>query len=721
MLSHSRRLGYIAGALAVIVLLLVVVPRGSSAQAVPTLELGSATHSIDGTIAVPVTATGGALESLSVTVDGAPVPFEVVTADAEAGATVMIAVETSVSMTPFQLAELKTQISALVDTLSASDQVGLVTFGGGATVVQPLTTDRAAFDASLLSITADGGSALYSGVTTAAESLQATNGPALLVLATFGWDWGGVSTHNRAQSIDAVAASGASVYVQSLVFDNGVDVAYLAPLATDGLVHDNFQVASLPASTALLGSAAPSSVLTATVGTLARGSHELVVSSELGVERSAAVEVTNEGLLSTTATAGTDAADPVSVQITSASGLAGVDITATLAGVVLDVAPNGTVTVDPWLFDAGTRPLEVTATVGGALADSLTAPIEVPTLAPILTVDQSSETTVTASVLAQSDTVATLVAVVDGAIVAESTNGTLEVERPSSGALTFEARSDAGAVVIEETVSATAVVEPVTPVTDGGTGTNASSAGSSIWTSPTFVAIPVAVIGIVLLLGVRRRRQPTGTRAERMRAAMPEPVELEDADPTQDLVSDLEPVAPVAELAEMVDQSVEPVEEPTVLAEMPSEDSEPAEIIEFAPRPVEPAPEPEIPVADVFPTAAPVEDPKPTPIHASDWAVVVRAPSGETRKVDVGFEPVSIGASKLCTVTLDGEAVRFVHLVIARDGYEIKAHQFGPVTVNGKERNVEGDETLTNSVMEIGDVSIWLERAVQENAVVDAA
>jgi hypothetical protein len=321
-------------------------------------------------------------------------------------------------------------------------------------------------------------------------------------------------------------------------------------------------------------------------------------------------------------------------------------------------------------------------------------------------VDQSSETTVTASILAQSDTVAALVAVVAGVTVAESTNGTLEVERSSSGALTFAARSDAGGVVVEETVFATAVVEPVAPATGGSATTEANSDGS-IWTLPTFVAIPVAVIGIVLLLGIRRRRQPTGTRAERMRAAMPEHAELEADIPDGGLVSDFVPVEFIAARPAAVAEPVQPAHEPHEVveelapaADVPSQDFEPAEIIEFVPRSVEP--EPEIPEADVTPIEVPIEELKPKPIRASDWAVVVRASSGDTRKVHVGFEPVSIGTSRLCTVTLEGDAVRFVHLVIVRDGYELKAHQFGPVNVNGKDRDVEDEETLTNSVMEIG-------------------
>ena len=141
----------------------------------------------------------------------------------------------------------------------------------------------------------------------------------------------------------------------------------------------------------------------------------------------------------------------------------------------------------------------------------------------------------------------------------------------------------------------------------------------------------------------------------------------------------------------------------------------------------EPAPEPialpvqdeatvEVPTPAAVPAAVDREPPAPTPIRSSDWTLMVRAADGPIEQFAVGYEPVSIGASKLCTVTLQDDALRFVHLVIAREGQGLTAHQFGPVRVEGKEQSIEDEHVLTNAVMEIGGVSIWLEPIAVESA-----
>lgn len=693
--------------LSVIVILLVVVPRNSSAQTTGSLTLGEVTHSADGTTVATLSGAAEELASLEVSIDGASVPFEVSDSPSSTASRVIFAVENSVSMTPAQLFEVQTAMGALVASLGAADEVGIVTFGGGASVALPATTDRAAFDTALSAITLDGGSALYSGVATAGE-LAAGSGQSLIVLVTYGWDWGSLSTHSREASLTAVADAGASVYVQSMVFDGSVDIAYLAPLATEGFVRDATQVAAIAGATSLIGVSEPARTLTVTAPALALGEHALQVSSSTGAAQLATFEVTNDGLLALAVTPGAEATDALTVQVTSAAALSSFEVTATLGGTALDIASDGSTTVDPWALAPGSATIEVNASVDGELAGSATRSVTIPTLSPTLTVDQSNDQVLGATLLAQPGTADTLVAVVDGATVAESATGTLEVDRPAAGTLTFEARA-LGQVVTSEEISATTIVEPVTTEPPPVAETDGSS---SILTSPVMLAIPAALMLLALVLG-RRGWPPFGgkTRVE-------DDLGSDEADEAREAAPAPEPI-PLSARRE------------APLASVRAAPATPAREVAPAPAPETPTPiraeEAAAPPAETAPAKSRLgmfdrrAKNRPTPIHPSQWVVVVRAPDGEMRRVEVGYEPVSIGASKLCTVTLDGDTVRFVHLVVAREGHDVKAHQFGPVAVNGQDQNVEDEATLTNSVMEIGDVAIWLERSAAESAAVDAA
>lgn len=692
MLPTSRGLGPLIAAVAVFMLLIVVMPSSSSAQTSTTIEVGTPVHSADGTIVTSLVANAEAIASLAVLIDGQAVPFTVDQDAPESASRTVFVVENSISMTTAQLADVRGRINELAAALGPADEVGIVTFGGGASVALPLTADREALDAAASAMRIEGSSALYSGVTTATEVLADDGRPALIVLITYGWDWGGVSTHSRAESLDAVAATTATVYVQSMVFDNSVDTAYLAPLATDGLVRGINQLAALPDAAALLGTPTSSQTLIITAPPLARGDHELRVSTQAGAEHVTTFPVTNEGLLTVEIAEPTVASDPIGVRITSAVGLTGLDLTASLAGSSLNVAADGTIAVDPWTVESGSQSMKLTATVDGQTAVELTTTITIPALSPVLTVE-TTDASLTATVRAQPGGAAGLVALVAGEVVAETTTGTLEIDRPTNAGVTFELRATDGTVVATEQFSA-ATDSPTT-----STGGSETAGGSPIWTSPPFLAIPLAFAALLVALVLKRRGPFRRSHDDHEETS---PVTFEDV-PVEDVDSD-----------DIDAVDIEPLQLPTFTdvaqpAESAASEPWPAEPVEPSlPEPAEPEPAP----------AAPL--PEPIPIRAPEWAVVIRPLNGETRRVDVGYEPVSIGASKLCTVTLDGDTVRFVHLVIARQGRGLTAHQFGPVTVNGKERDVENAELLTEAVMQIGDVSVWLEKAVEEAPAAEA-
>jgi len=693
MLPTSRRLGPLIAACAVIMLLIVVVPSSSSAQTPTTIEVGTPVHSADGAIIASLVADAEATASLVVLIDGEAVPFTVEQAAPPSSSRTVFVVENSISMTTTQRSDVQRRITEFATALPPADEVGIVTIGGGASVALPLTADREALEAAVSAMRIEGGSALYSGVTTATEVLADDGRPALIILITYGWDWGDASTHSRAESIDAVAAPSATVYVQSMVFDGGVDAAYLARIATDGIVHGVSQLAALPDAAALLGT--PTSIQTLTITApppLARGDHELRVGTEAGAEHVTTFPVTNEGLLTVEIAEPTVASDPLRVRITSAGGLAGLDLTGSLAGSSLNVAADGNVAVDPWTVESGSQSMKLTATVDGQTAFELTTTITIPALSPVLTVE-TTDASLTATVQVQLGDATELVALVAGEVVAETTTSSLEVDRPTNAGVTFEVRATDGTVVATEQFSA---------ATDGpttSTGGVESASGSPVWTSPPFLAISLA-FAVLVVARVLKRRRPSRRSHDGHEAASPvasADVAVEDVDYDHLDAADVEPLQlPTStHLAQR--------------AELAGSEPGPSETVEPSPRvPVEPESAP----------AAPL--PEPIPIRSPEWAVVIRLLNGETRSVDVGYEPVSIGASKLCTVTLDGEAVRFVHLVIARQGRGLTAHQFGPVIVSGKERNVEDEELLTEAVMQIGDVSVWLEKAVEETPAAEA-
>ena len=660
-----RRGSLLIAACAVIVLLLVVMPRGAAAQVAPSLEIGPPSHRADGTIVAPLIASDAAAASLIVLVDGAPVPFAVTNDGVESRNRVVFLIENSVSMTAFQLADLRAGMSGLVALLSPTDEVGIVTFGGSAAVLLPLTTDRNAFDTAMNEIGFGGGSALFSGIVTATDVLADDGSPALIVVATYGWDWGGLSAHSREASASAVADSGAAVYVQSLVFDGLVDVAYLAPLATDGLIHGAAELALLANARSLVPPAGASRTLTVTAPPLAQGTHELRVTSEAGDDQLATFEVTNASLLSIELRPGAEAADPIGGLVRSASGLDGLTITASLSGSPLAVAADGSFEIDPWLFEDGARSLIVTASVGGNAASEVKQQITIPALTPRVNVVENGDGVLVATALVQPGHAGELVAVFKGAVVARTETSSLEIE-PPNGDVTFELRSADGTVLASREVSADNPPGVENPPSTGAS----DSAGSSIWSSPTMLGALLGLAAVAAALALQRRRMQPSIGDDGVATLKPEEPPEADREPAP------EPIA------------------------LPVQDEATAEV----PTPV------------AVPAAVDREPPAPTPIRSSDWTLMVRAADGPIEQFAVGYEPVSIGTSKLCTVTLQDDALRFVHLVIAREGQGLTEHQFGPVRVEGKEQSIEDEHVLTNAVMEIGGVSIWLEPIAVESA-----
>jgi MYXO-CTERM domain-containing protein len=649
-------------AIAVIVILVVAIPRPSEAQT-PTgaLVVGPIQHRPDGTITTTVSGSADALASLEAFVDGAPATLEVSSNASSGPARVVLAIENSVSMTALQLGQLRAAIGDLVAALDPADEVAIVTFGNGAAVALEPTADRGAVTAALDVMTVAGGSALYSGIATAAE--LAAGSPSLVVVVTYGWEWGALSTHTRDASSAALVESGAAVYVQSMVFD-GIDVAYLTAFATDGTVHYAAELGSLASAATLLDSGAEQHAVTVAAPPLALGAHELqLVAAGGDVQHTTSFEVTNEGWLSLAVTTPEDGSAPITVAVSAATSLDGVNLTGIVAGRTL-TADGAVFTLDPWAFEAGTATFSVAATVDGAPAGEVASPVSIPVLQPLLSVTGSADgDTLTATFRSQTDSDAGLVAIAGGQVVAQSDTATLTIATDGLDEVTVEARSANGSVLASETVSPDSVPAPVavgSPTGDQGSG-GLSPPGS------TMSIAAMAALALVALIVARRRRAPAASTAEARTAR--EWIAQENAR------TEAAPVTPEAE----------PLATPAPPA-----------------------------VTATRPAPAPVAIEPPHPVAAKahvDWEIAVRAPGRPDHRVPLTSGPISIGASQLCDLTLEGDSVRFVHLVIAREGDEVRAHLFGPVTIDGGEGRLEDQIVAPGAVLGIGDITLTVETA----------
>ena len=76
--------------------------------------------------------------------------------------------------------------------------------------------------------------------------------------------------------------------------------------------------------------------------------------------------------------------------------------------------------------------------------------------------------------------------------------------------------------------------------------------------------------------------------------------------------------------------------------------------------------------------------------------VVVRGPDGSETRVPVWDTQLSVGASRQCDITLGGEGVRFVHLILtAVSDSTYRVFRFGPVSLLGSGEDVVDDALIT--------------------------
>jgi VWFA-related protein len=168
-------------------------------------------------------------------VDGTTVPLTGVTttSDPSIGIAVVLVFDVSGSMAGPPLEEAKAAGKTLLAQLGATDQVAVMSFATQPAVVQDYTSDRAALERAIDSLSAEGATALYAGVQdSAALAAQAPLPRRAVVLLSDGVDEGSTATATRESSLAAAADSGALIMTVGL--GPSLDDAYLSELATLG-------------------------------------------------------------------------------------------------------------------------------------------------------------------------------------------------------------------------------------------------------------------------------------------------------------------------------------------------------------------------------------------------------------------------------------------------------------------------------------------------------
>lgn len=135
-------------------------------------------------------------------------------ARAQGGITqLMLAVDLSGSMQGQRLSVAKESLSTLVTNLDPSLSVGLVSFNGSASLVQPLTTERKLISQKIMGFTAAGKTALYDALALSIRSLNVPSKSAVVLLCD-GED--NSSIQSREDVIELAKATGVKINVVAL-------------------------------------------------------------------------------------------------------------------------------------------------------------------------------------------------------------------------------------------------------------------------------------------------------------------------------------------------------------------------------------------------------------------------------------------------------------------------------------------------------------------------
>ena len=177
---------------------------------------------------------GLSIDAFTVTVDGAVVTPAAVTSGVDAALPlgIVLTVDTSGSMAGTAIASAKQAILPVVNALQAGDQAALLTFAQTVSLAVPLTGETGTLAAAIQGMAATGNTALFAGVTRAAELASAAPQPRrAVVLLSDGEDFGAASGGiTRDQALESARAAGVPFFVVGL--GQEVDQQFLTSLAS---------------------------------------------------------------------------------------------------------------------------------------------------------------------------------------------------------------------------------------------------------------------------------------------------------------------------------------------------------------------------------------------------------------------------------------------------------------------------------------------------------
>lgn len=416
-------------------------------------DIVSVAHNPGGVLTVSVAVTDvGALqaERFNAFVDGIPAAAQARSAEESDPLSIVIAVDTSGSMLGTPLASAKEAALQLIDELDERDEVAVVAFASEPEVLSRFTSDREETREVLSSLVAEGDTALYQAVATAAGLFAPEDGgPSILVLLSDGQDYGGASSVTREGSINAVR-DGLTVY--SFGLGAGADVAYLGEVAevSGGRL---WEVASSRSLGALFGELGTRLGATFTVDIavppLPLGEHALTVRSRTesgAAEASFVFNVSNEGLVTARVLAPAEPGDLIAIELQGAVPLNNLSMQAFARGEQLAFAAADRILVDPWAFEPGYVAIRIAASVSGQPAAQLTVAATIPALAPMLEVErddrgETAELVVTGR--AQGAEPPTISVIVDGEEIASTAEPQLRIPLPQSGDVIVRLARDA--------------------------------------------------------------------------------------------------------------------------------------------------------------------------------------------------------------------------------------------------------------------------------------
>jgi hypothetical protein len=432
-----------------------------------------------------------------------------------------LAIEVSPSMTPGLLNQAREAALEAIDALPLGSEAAVIAFGGQARVIAPLSGDLDVARAAIRNLETEFASAMYDGVAQAADALGPATGDRHLVLITYGWDFGRVSTTGRRASIEAVRESGARAYSFALGVD--FDAEYLRQVeGTAGAVR-RFEPGALAAA---LGQAETATVsLLVSIPVLTVGEHTLRLTDGAGGAALAPARifaVSNEGLLSFAVSGDGTGGEAMTVEVDFGAPLDGLDLEALIGEQALPSTGADAFSLDPWLFEPGEATIRLRATRDGELVASVQEEVTIPALEPLLRVERTTGDDgpgITVAARVQGTGSANLVVVPDEGDEVRSSEPLVRVPLARSAGATVWLENAEGTSLLLERVDAVADAAPaeVSPTEPAGERFFEWAAGDGL---PVVLGLPalLALAGLAIWVAWQ---SPTMLRPQRANGGVP--------------------------------------------------------------------------------------------------------------------------------------------------------------------------------------------------------